>query len=415
LEARLILLLLGPLAIASGLLEFTALLNQDSSQDLGDAFRNVCNSTLTLLYTSALLIWGLLLNRNRAWRTDGGTALFGVLAVSLALVGTAVNYLEVKEDRAKWLEGIVWCILVWQSWVGFWWWVGAGMYAGEVADREKKEAKQRAKEERKIARKKGQMSDSVAKRLKRRVHLRGDDEADLAHSQSTTRLTVTDTSMRRRHGGNAPEGQTADESYELDDMRPGQTGVSAARSESSRSQESRLGAIASFFMKPQFMGALRHLRAAHDEAARDRAQEDATKKRGLRRWGLGGFKHETPVPGAPGDAESTTDETASVWGNSSNSGSLAASTFVGTHDGQELASVSGGATGSGRPPTPTVPPPVATSSSPPSPLPRSERPDEIVTIEETGFEGRGMDENSGAWWWRGPWRKARLRDVTTYK
>ncbi len=48
--------------------------------------RNVCNATLSLLFTLALFIWGLLVNRKQAWRTDGGTAAFGCAALSLAVV-----------------------------------------------------------------------------------------------------------------------------------------------------------------------------------------------------------------------------------------------------------------------------------------------------------------------------------------
>jgi hypothetical protein len=410
LEARLILALLGPLAIASGLLEFTALFDKDRYQDLGDAIRTVCNSTLTLLYTAALLIWGFLLNRNRAWRTDGGTALFGLLAILLAVIGTGVNYLEVKEDRARWLEGVVWCILTWQSWVGFWWWVGAGMYAGEVADREKKEAKRRAREERRVARKKGQIGDSVARRIKRRVAHRGEGDTDLTPAQSNTstaRLTAASASTRRRHTHAADRGGGAEEAYELDDMRPGQAG-SLAQSGSSRSQSSSSpGAIAAFFMRPRFMGALRHLRAAHNEAAKDRAEEDATKKKGLRRWGLGGFKHEGGSTASTAvDNESVTDETASAWDHSSHSGSSVPSTYR-MPEGQQP-SARGSRGDSGSPSSPTTRNAVASSSS------ASMEPAGTEQAVDVVWEGRGMDENSGAWWWWGPLRKARLRDVTTY-
>ena len=58
--------------------------------------RNVCNATLSLLFTLALFIWGLLVNRKQAWRTDGGTAAFGCAALSLAVVSTALNFLYVQ-------------------------------------------------------------------------------------------------------------------------------------------------------------------------------------------------------------------------------------------------------------------------------------------------------------------------------
>ncbi|KAG8983237.1 hypothetical protein FRB90_006209, partial [Tulasnella sp. 427] len=73
-EARLIFFLLGPLAIASSGMEFAALLETEEAQDLGASIRDICNSTLTLLFTTALFIWGTAINRKNAWRTDGGTA-----------------------------------------------------------------------------------------------------------------------------------------------------------------------------------------------------------------------------------------------------------------------------------------------------------------------------------------------------
>lgn len=117
--------------------------------DLGDAIRNTANSTLTLLYTLAIFIWGLTLNRARAWRTDGGTAAFGIIALILGVTGTAINFLEVKEDRMRWLPDVISCVLLWQSWMGFWWWVGAGMWTGEAEDVNRKEERARRKEDKK--------------------------------------------------------------------------------------------------------------------------------------------------------------------------------------------------------------------------------------------------------------------------
>ncbi|GAA5980741.1 hypothetical protein JCM10908_001760 [Rhodotorula pacifica] len=148
LEAGLILGLLGPLALASSALNFTTLSPHPAVNDLGDAIRDTCTSSLTLLYTMALFIWGLTINRSRAWRTEGGTSSFGILALFLGVVGTAVNFVEIREERMRWLPGVVTCILLWQSWLGFWWWVGAGMWTGEAEDVERKREKERRKEER---------------------------------------------------------------------------------------------------------------------------------------------------------------------------------------------------------------------------------------------------------------------------
>jgi hypothetical protein len=80
----------------------------------------------------ALFIWGFLVNRKRAWRTDGGTGAFGAGAMSLAITSTAVNFVEVREDNLSWLQNLTWALVLWQSWLGFWWWVGSGMGIGEV-------------------------------------------------------------------------------------------------------------------------------------------------------------------------------------------------------------------------------------------------------------------------------------------
>ena len=74
---------------------FTSLSSGATAQ-YGMIVRNICNSALSLLFTTALFLWGFVVNRKRAWRTDGGTAAFGAGALVLAVSSTAVNFLEVK-------------------------------------------------------------------------------------------------------------------------------------------------------------------------------------------------------------------------------------------------------------------------------------------------------------------------------
>jgi len=112
--------LLLPLALVAAGLVFGDLAESDKFVTIADAIQTVCNSTLTLLYTVALLFWGLFVNRKRAWRNDGGTSGFGVLAIFLALLGTGTNYLEVKEENVQWLSHLVWTVLLWQSWLSLW-------------------------------------------------------------------------------------------------------------------------------------------------------------------------------------------------------------------------------------------------------------------------------------------------------
>lgn len=116
---------------ASGL-TFSSLSEKRTTIDLGDAIRNVFDGTLLLIFSVSLVIWGLLVNRKRAWRFDGGTAAFGAGATILAIISTAINFVEVKEDTINWLQNLLWAIVLWQSWLGFWWWVGSGMGVGEV-------------------------------------------------------------------------------------------------------------------------------------------------------------------------------------------------------------------------------------------------------------------------------------------
>ncbi|QRW25182.1 carbohydrate esterase family 9 protein [Rhizoctonia solani] len=154
-EARLIFLLLGPLAIASSGMVFTSMNSAAEVRDLGDAVRNVCNSALSLLFTAALLAWGFVIHRTPAWRTDGGTAAFGIGAIILAVLSTVSNFLQIfLNRRIHWLLSLTWAIVLWQSFLGWWWWVGSGEGVNEVEDmleRERRRRRKRAKKRKKEA------------------------------------------------------------------------------------------------------------------------------------------------------------------------------------------------------------------------------------------------------------------------
>lgn len=258
LEARLILGLLGPLALATAGLYFTTLSRHAAVVDLGDAIRNTANSSLTLLYTLALFVWGFALNRSRAWRTEGGTSTFGTMALVLGILGTAVNFVEIKEDRMRWLPGVVTCVLLWQSWVGFWWWVGAGMWTGEAEDVERREAKKRRRAE--------------AKKRKKDAKDRGSESNGNGASGaigSTLRRRVT---RRTTTNGESGEGtNSGGEEIELQEVRPGTARRSRTSNPSNESVSSGSTPPPSHhfytpvvaFFEPFFA----RLRVAHDAAA----------------------------------------------------------------------------------------------------------------------------------------------------
>ncbi|KAF8070396.1 hypothetical protein FPV67DRAFT_1561224 [Lyophyllum atratum] len=147
LEGRLIFALLGPLAIVAAVMQLLPIHGSTSVNIVASAVRNVCNATLSLLFTAALFIWGLLVNRKQAWRTDGGTAAFGAAALTLAVVSTVLNFLYVRrEEEYVWLPSLMWAVILWQSFLGWWWWVGAGSGSGlsggdDIVEKMQREAK----------------------------------------------------------------------------------------------------------------------------------------------------------------------------------------------------------------------------------------------------------------------------------
>ena len=128
LERRLILCLLGPLAIVSAVMQLVPINPNARIAPWAEAVQNVCSATLSLLFTLSLVIWGFFVKRDQAWRTDGGTAAFGAGAMILALVSTALTFVNIpSKQQYEWLPGLIWAVILWQSFMGWWWWVGSGM------------------------------------------------------------------------------------------------------------------------------------------------------------------------------------------------------------------------------------------------------------------------------------------------
>ena len=180
-----------------------------------DAVQNVCNATLSLLFTLSLIIWGFFVKRNQAWRTDGGTAAFGAGAMFLAFASTALTFIYIpSKEQYDWLPGLIWAVIMWQSFLGWWWWVGSGMGVHQ-GGMEGVEEMLRREEKRERKRKERQ-----AKRLERRERAKavfrgvtdalrpGENEGDVAEEAednpeeateqptSTTRVTSTSPSQR---------------------------------------------------------------------------------------------------------------------------------------------------------------------------------------------------------------------------
>jgi len=153
LEAKLILALMGPLVLVSAITELLPMHKSGTSTkltDLSDAIQSICNSTLSLLYTIALLVWGVIVNQKQAWRLEGGTAAFGAAALLLAMNSTALSFLQLSDiGPFAWMTSLLHTSIVWQNFVSWWWWVGAGMsetYEDNYKARDRKrQAKNRMK------------------------------------------------------------------------------------------------------------------------------------------------------------------------------------------------------------------------------------------------------------------------------
>ncbi|KAF7315072.1 hypothetical protein MIND_00021400 [Mycena indigotica] len=171
-EGRLIFALLGPLAIVAAIMQLIPIGNDSKNlTSYASAVRNVCNATLSLLFTAALFIWGLCIKRKDAWRTDGGTAAFGCGALALALVSTALNFLYVpREEEYMWLPGLMWAVVLWQSFLGWWWWVGAG---SELFLDEEELARIARRAEKRAARKQEARQRRLETKARAKVVLRG--------------------------------------------------------------------------------------------------------------------------------------------------------------------------------------------------------------------------------------------------
>lgn len=316
-----IIIILGPMALASSGLYFCTLSgtrmvgNSDIPvRDLGDAIRNVLNSTLLLIFGLSLAIWGFFVNRNRAWRLDGGTAVFGAGALVLAVVTTASSFVAVKEEGIPWLQHLIWAAVLWQTWLGWWWWVGAGMGIGEVEDIMERALRKRRKAARRAHRREVINGTGAAPGARR--HLSAKDvvkngtnavvgfTSSLHHlvnsSGSHASATGSETRRRRADPEREPDVEEGLDAIELGSVRiqepvrsdgsgSGGSGSAGGAHPSSNSETSSTSRTPSLH-PPKTLSELvaypttwlqvyfRRLRKEHEEAARRRAVEQAQRR-----------------------------------------------------------------------------------------------------------------------------------------
>jgi hypothetical protein len=227
---------------------------------ISSAVRNVCNATLSLLFTISLFVWGFLVNRQQAWRTDGGTAVFGVAALVLAVVSTALNFLYVhKEDEFVWLPTLVWAVVLWQSFFGWWWWVGAGSGGGLTGKDDEMEEKLQRRAKRETRRKAAEERSQKRKLMAQQVW------------QGVASALSRETSPPRRRRRRPSSSHTlVDEEVEMSSLD---------RNHRSTSFETS-GRIPSYMPNIAFRW-YKSLRRAHIDAARLQAEETAERMRGI--------------------------------------------------------------------------------------------------------------------------------------
>jgi len=241
LEKRLILGLLGPLAVVAAIMQLLPIHSDPRVVDWADAVQNVCNATLSLLFTLSLVIWGFFVKRDQAWRTDGGTAAFGAGAIFFALASTVLTFVYIpSKQQYDWLPGLIWAVIMWQSFLGWWWWVGSGMGVHEDGMEGVEEMLRR--EEKRERKRKERQAKRVERRERAKAVFRGvtdalrpgenegeivegvDDNVDEVTEQpaSTTQATLTSSSRRGHSTSQASPGSTTTRASDIADSSIGQ-------------------------------------------------------------------------------------------------------------------------------------------------------------------------------------------------
>lgn len=249
-----------------------------------DAVQNVCNATLSLLFTLSLVIWGFFVKRDQAWRTDGGTAAFGAGAMFLAFASTVLTFVYIpSKEQYDWLPGLIWAVIMWQSFLGWWWWVGSGMGLHQAGKEGVEEMLRR--EEKRDRKRKERQAKRTERRERAKAVFRGvtdalrpgdnegevtegaDDNVDEATEQPTSTTRVTSTSPSRRDRG---------------------TTQTSPRSTTTRPSDIVDSSIGQWFVKWFLLIRQEHRTAARAQAAERTERMQNAYENGVG-WGLGSF------------------------------------------------------------------------------------------------------------------------------
>lgn len=245
-----------------------------------DAVQNVCNATLSLLFTLSLVIWGFFVKRDQAWRTDGGTAAFGAGAMILAFASTALTFVNIpSRQQYEWLAGLIWAVILWQSFMGWWWWVGSGM--GVHQSGMEGVEKMLRKEEKRERKRKERQTKRMERRDRARTAFRGvtgalrtgDSEGEVV--EEVDEGTEQPTSTARATSSPSPQ--------------RGPSGTQASvRSATTRPSDVVDSSIGQWFVKWFLLIRQEHRTAAREQAA-ERTERMQNAYESGAGWGLGSF------------------------------------------------------------------------------------------------------------------------------
>lgn len=283
--------------------------SNDNVQYWADAVQNVCNATLSLLFTLSLVIWGFFVKRDQAWRTDGGTAAFGAGAMVLALASTVLTIVYIPgKEQYDWLPGLIWAVIMWQSFLGWWWWVGSGMGVHQLGVEPVEEMLRR--EEKRERKRKEKQAKRMERRERAKAVLRG----------------VTDALRPGENEGEVVEGADGDvdEATERPPSTTRVTSASPSRRDRSaaqtppRSMTTRASDIVDSSIGQWFVKWFLLIRQEHRTAAREQAAERTERMQNAGvGWGLGSFAMKRSDRRRPLGQEAAAGSTKSTSGGES--------------------------------------------------------------------------------------------------